>query len=173
MVRSLAHLLPASSCHHPSISRLLAYLLLILRLDSRPEEGNLSPYTNRDQSSSSTPEIYQGIPPTNTGARWESLVELVSRLQPLLPSDREWLKEGTIKPAGDLPVNAGGVADILVGMRGNHKVAVKRYRTFSSSDYLPTYAASVLGSSTLSSLLTRNPPTEVLRRGHSLQSAQE
>ena len=173
MVRSLAHLLPASSCLHPSVSRLLAYLLLILHLDSQPEGGNLSPHTNRDQPDSSTPEIYQGIPPANTGARSEPLVELVSRLQPLLPSDREWLEEGTIEPAGDFPVNAGGLADILVGMRGSHKVAVKRYRIFSSSDYLPTYTASVLGSSMLSSVLTTNPPTEVLRRGHSLQSAQE
>ncbi|KAF9646942.1 kinase-like protein [Thelephora ganbajun] len=67
------------------------------------------------------------------------LCELLRHLRSLLPGDFEWLEEEAIEVASDHPFDAGGTADILIGTMGNRKVAIKRYRLHSFSDYLPTY----------------------------------
>lgn len=77
--------------------------------------------------------------PTDPIPSSELLVELVLQLRPLLPDDCGWLEEGAIELAGDYPVDAGEFANILLGVRGNQRVAVKHYRIFSSSNYFPTY----------------------------------
>ena len=77
--------------------------------------------------------------PTDPNTPSELLVELVLQLRPLLPDDREWLEEGAVELAGDSPVDAGEYSNILTGMRGGQRVAVKHYRICSSSDYFPTY----------------------------------
>lgn len=43
------------------------------------------------------------------------------------------------------PIDAGQVANIFVGMRGNIKVAVKCYRFYPSSGYLPAYMVRISG----------------------------
>ena len=72
----------------------------------------------------------------------EHLIDLVSRLPPLLPDSCEWLEQGALSVVGEHPVDAGSVADVWVGMMGHRKVAIKSYRYYSSSDYLPTYVVS-------------------------------
>ena len=74
----------------------------------------------------------------------ELLVELVLQLRPLLPDDCEWLEEGVIELASDCPVDAGEFANILLGVRGNQRVAVKHYRIHSSSSYFPIYTVNDL-----------------------------
>lgn len=136
-----------SSPHpQPPISRLLARLGLLPRPCAPLNGANLpSPATDvLHQQGTSTLEIDQGLP-TDPDVLCELLVELVSHLQPLLSGDCEWLKEGAIEVTDDRPVAAGEVANIFVGMKGNHKVAIKHYRFYSTSDYLPTYIVGVLG----------------------------
>ena len=76
------------------------------------------------------------------GALHEHITNLVSHLPQLLPDSCEWLEQGSLEVVGDHPVDAGGVADVWVGMMGVRKVAIKSYRYYSSSDYLPTYVVS-------------------------------
>lgn len=82
--------------------------------------------------------------PTDSDALLELLVELMSHLQPLLP-DEEWVKEGTIKSIGDHPGAAGEVANVSVGMKGDHKIAIQQYRLYLASDNLLTYVVGDLG----------------------------
>jgi hypothetical protein len=49
------------------------------------------------------------------------------------------LQQGALEVVEEFPIDGGSVADVLVGMMGNHKVAIKSYRCYSSSDRLPTY----------------------------------
>ena len=74
----------------------------------------------------------------------ELLVEFVLQLRPLLPDDCAWLGDRSIELVSDCPADAGEFANILIGMMGNRKLAIKHYRICSSSDYFPTYMVSVL-----------------------------
>jgi len=116
-----------------SIPRFFSHLRLPFHIGASVEDGWL-PYTT---------DVPDQPTPTDPDALCGFLVELGRHLRPLLPDDREWLEEGTIETIGDSPVDAGEVADILVGMKGNLKVAVKRYRFYSSVDFLPTYMVSI------------------------------
>ena len=79
---------------------------------------------------------------TDPGAVCEHLVDLVGHLRSLLPGSCEWLEQGSLEVVGEHPIDAGGVADIWVGNIGDRKVAIKVYRCYSSSNYLPTYVVS-------------------------------
>ena len=87
------------------------------------------------------PEIDQLLP-TDPGAFSEHPVDIVHHLQPLLPGSCEWLGRGALEVIGEHPVDAGGVADVWVARVGDRKVAIKAYRCYSSSNYLPTYVVS-------------------------------
>ncbi|KAF9642190.1 kinase-like protein [Thelephora ganbajun] len=130
-----------SSFHHQaSVSRLLAYLRLLFRLNNSLEGASLSLRTTDvpgypDPSMSELDQRLQ----THPGALCELLGELLRHLRSSLPGDFGWLVEEAIEVVSDHPFDAGGTADILVGTMGDRKVAIKRYRLHSSSDYLPTY----------------------------------
>jgi len=101
-----------------------------------------SPTTVRpDQSEPARPEIGQ-TSPIDPDALREHLTKLVSRLPPLLPDSCEWVERGALEVVGGLPIDAGGVADVWIGMMGNRKVVIKSYRYCLSSDYLPNYVVS-------------------------------
>jgi len=121
---------------HPQapISRLFSYLRLLFHLKASLQEVDLPPCTTNAHN----------LPvPVDPDALCRLLVKLGRRLRPRLPDDREWLEEGSIEAISDSPVDAGEVADILVGMKGNLKVAIKHYRFYSSSDPIPTYTVSI------------------------------
>lgn len=94
-----------------------------------------------DQSESFPPEIDQLLP-ADPGALCEDLVDLVRHLRPQLQDGCEWLEQGALEIVGEHPVDAGSVADVWVGMIGDRKVAIKSYRCYASSNYLPTYVVS-------------------------------
>ena len=111
------------------------------------------------------------VPPLDPAVLLERLIDLVSRLPPLLPDSCEWLDQGAVEFVGGRPVDAGSVADVWVGMMGNRTIAIKSYRYYSSSDYLPTYVVS-------DTWLVVCTPTaddqsvEILQGGIGLQSSQ-
>jgi len=86
-----------------------------------------------------TSRLDQSKPPLDPGTLREHLIDLVARLPPLLPGSCEWLEQGAFEVIGGRPIDAGSVADVWVGVMGNRRVAIKSYRYYSSSDYLPTY----------------------------------
>ena len=140
MVKPLDSSPHSSFNFHVSTSRLLERLRLLLHPDPPLDGANLSsPAADvPHQLVPSTLEIDQRVP-VDSDVLCELLVELVSHLQPLLPGDCEWLGEGGVEVIDNRPVAAGQVADVLVGIRGNRKVAIKRYRLYSTSDYLQAY----------------------------------
>ena len=128
-------------------SRLFTYLCLLPHLDIPLEQATDSssyPADAPDQQVQPMAETALKLT-TDTGALSELLVELVPQLRSLLPHSCQWLEEGAIEVICDRPINAGEVADILVCMIGDQKVAIKHYRFHSSSDYLPAYMVSVFG----------------------------
>ena len=126
---------------------LLFHLLTSLHLTLHPKNsaGGVDvpshPSIRLDQPESPRPEIDQTLP-IDPGAIREHLIELVSHLPPLLPDSCEWLEPGALEVVGGFPIDAGGVADVWIGMMGNRKVAIKSYRYSLSSDYLPNYVVS-------------------------------
>ena len=94
-----------------------------------------------DQLVPSQPKVDHSLSAGSSAVR-EHLIDLVSHLPPLLPDSCEWLRKEALKVVGRHPIDAGGVADVWVGVMGDHKVAIKSYRYDSSSDYLPTYMVS-------------------------------
>lgn len=123
------------SSFHPKVS--LYRLLTSFRRITHPNaslEGADGPPRTTDVPDQSLP-----IDPDEL---CEHLVELVRQLRPLLPGSYEWLDEESLEMIGEYAIDAGGVADVWAGMIGNRKVAVKAYRCYSSSDYLPTYMVS-------------------------------
>jgi len=126
---------PQRSSFYPraSISRLFFHLRLLFHLKASLQEVDLLSYT---------PNAPDQSVPTDPDALCRLLVELGRHLRPLLPSDREWMEEGAIEVVNDIPVDAGQFADVLVGMKGSLRVAIKHYRFHSSSDYLPAYVVS-------------------------------
>ena len=80
--------------------------------------------------------------PVDPETQHEYLRDLVLRLQESLPVGFQQLDQGVLEVVGRFPVGAGGVADIWLGMMGNRKVAIKSYRRYSSSDWLPSCVVS-------------------------------
>jgi hypothetical protein len=155
-----------SSFHHKApFSRLLASLRLIFHPKTLLEEVNVPPCTTNvpDQSESFPPDSIGQSFPIDPDAQCEHLIDLVSHLQSLLPGSCEWLEQRALEVVGEHPVDAGGVADVWLGMMGNRKVAIKSYRCYSSSDYLPTYVVS--GTYLWRVPLTESLSAEVLQRG--------
>jgi len=135
---------------HPQdlLSRLRAYVRTLCHSETSQERaGSPSDPVNVPDpdvpapADLSIPELL----PADPAASCALLYELTSQLRSWLPCCR-WLEEGTIKFVGDRPVDAGEVANIYLGMRGNRKVIVKCYRFYPSSDYFPTYMVGVLSS---------------------------
>ena len=124
------------SSFHPedSFSSYLASLRLLFRLRTTVQGVNVP-----DQLESSPAEFPSEIDP---GALCEHLVGLLNHLRPLLPGSCEWLERGALEFVGEHPIDAGGVADVRVGKLGDSKIAIKVYRCYSSSNYLPSYAVS-------------------------------
>ena len=117
-----------------SLPRLFAHLRLIFH----PR----APLNGVDVSNQQRPpEIDQSLP-IDPVALCEHLVDLVLHLRPLLPDSCRWMERGALEIVGTHPFAAGGVADVWLGMMGDHKVAIKSYRRYSSSNYLPTYVVS-------------------------------
>ena len=155
-----------------SPSRLFAHIRLPFRIKASLEGAGSSSH------SANIPEqVYQSIPefdhpfPTDPAALCNLLHEVVGQLRPLL-SGCEWLEEGAIKFASDHPVDAGEVADIFIGMRGDQKVVVKCYRFYPSSDYLPSYTVRIFRG-LLVCPAYRSLSVEVPQRGIGLWSVQE
>ena len=122
------------------------HLLTSLRLISHPKAslesvGVSSPTINTNQSESFPTGIDQLLP-IGPGALCEHLVDLGRHLRSLLLDGCEWLGQGALEFIGEHPVDAGGVADVWVGKMGDRKIAIKAYRCYSSSNYLPTYVVS-------------------------------
>ena len=101
----------------------------------------MSPRTANTPNQQFPPAIDQSLP-VDSDVVCEHLVELVGHLRLLLPGGCEWLGQGALEVVGEHPVGAGGVADVWVGKMGGRKVAIKVYRCYSSSNYLPTYVVS-------------------------------
>jgi len=125
------------------VSHLLASLHLILCPKSSAGGVDVPSHATirHDQSDPTRPEIGR-TPQIDSGALHEHLIELVSHLPPLLSDGCGWLERGALELIGGRPVDAGGVADVWIGMMGDRKVAIKSYRYCLSSDYLPTYVVS-------------------------------
>ena len=117
---------------------LLSHLLTSLHSGLHPE----SSLREADMPSSTTSRPDQSKRPLDPGPLREHLIDLVTHLPPLLPDSCEWLEQGAFEVVGERPIDAGSVADVWIGMIGNRKVAIKSYRYYSSSDYLPTYVVS-------------------------------
>ena len=114
-------------------SRLLVYLRLVSNRKTLPEGADVPSRTAGalDQSFLVDPDVV-----------CDHLVDLVDHLRSLLPGSCEWLEQGALEIVGEHPVDAGGVADVWVAKMGDRKVAIKNYRCYSSSNYLPTYVVS-------------------------------
>lgn len=123
-----------------------------------------------DQSRSPLPEVDQS-PLIKPGALCEHITDSVPHLPSLLPASCKWLEQGALEIGGEHPVNAGGVADVWIGMMENHKVAIKSYRRNSCSDYRLTYVVSDAWRATCI-LQTEDISIEVLQRGIGVQSSQ-
>ena len=124
-------------------SRLLASLRLLFHPRTPLEAVNAPSCTASApcQMESFPPEIDR-LSPVDPSAVCEHLVDLVRHLRSLLPGSCEWLEQGALEFVGEHPVDAGGIADVWAGKMGNRKVAIKAYRCYSSSNYLPTYVVS-------------------------------
>jgi hypothetical protein len=127
---------------------------MVFRPRVSPEGVNVS---NQPES----PEIDQSLP-IDLVALCEHLVDLVLHLRPLLPDSCRWMEQGALEIIGAYPFAAGGIADVWVGIMGDRKVAIKSYRCYSSSNYLPTYVVS--GTYLRSIPLTENLLAEILQR---------
>jgi hypothetical protein len=81
------------------------------------------------------------VPERSASYPWEieDLLDHVhNHLRPQLPESCKWLEQEALEIDTERPIDAGGAADILVTRIGNRDVAVKSYRLYSSSSYLPT-----------------------------------
>lgn len=124
-----------------SLSRLFVYIRLLFHIKAS-SEGARPSWHAADAQNQVDPPIPNYFP-TDPAALCDLLDELARHIQSRLP-DCEWLEEGAIRFVADRPVDVGEVANIFVGMRGKRKVAVKCYRFYQSSDYLPTYTVRAL-----------------------------
>ena len=125
------------------VSHLLTFPRRISHQETPLERFDVSSHTTGVPGRSEQfPPAIDELHPTDPGALCKHLVGLVSRLQPLLPASCSWLEPGSIEVVGEHPVDAGGVADVWVGKMGDRRIAIKAYRFYSSSNYLPTYLVS-------------------------------
>jgi len=145
MAQSMARLRSERSFSHPKIpfSRLLASLRLIFHPRTPLEVAHAPSHTASvpDQSMPPVPGVDRSLP-IDPDALRDHLIDLVSHLPPLLPDSCKWLERGDLEVIGERPIDVGGVADVWAGMMGARKVAIKSYRYYSSSDYLPTFVVS-------------------------------
>ena len=129
---------PADMSHHrDSLTRLFTSLRRLSHLRG-PLEWIDAPSTTTDALDQFGPLEIDIDPDT---LRVHSF-DLVLRLQESLPADCKWLDEATIQVDGEFPKAAGGTANVWVGIMGVRKVAIKSYRCYSSSDWLPNYVVS-------------------------------
>ena len=128
-----------------SLSRLSAYIRLLFYI--KASLGGTGPSSHTANTPGHAAPIvleFDQSSPTDPAVLCDLLDELTRNLQSRLPGC-EWLEEGAIEFIGDRPIDAGQVANIFVGMRGNIKVAVKCYRFYPSSGYLPAYMVRISG----------------------------
>jgi hypothetical protein len=95
------------------------------------------------------PDLLQLLPPeldlspmNNAGAPPENLVRGVRNFKPFLPDGCELLGKENLEITTTGPVDAGGIADILIGEKNGTTVAIKSYRQYASSSPLTTYLVS-------------------------------
>ena len=146
-------------------SRLLTSLHLISHLKASPGgvDAPLSTTNGPNQSGSFPPEqVYRSFH-IGPGAACEHLVDPIRHLQLLLPDSCELLEFGTLEVVGGHPIDAGSVADVLVGKMGDRKVAIKVYRCYSSSSCSATCMVSGIYLRRVP--LTKGPSAEALQRG--------
>ena len=145
MSQSIAPFPSKLSPFHPKnhFLRLLTSLRLIFHSNTRLEEADIPSRTTSvpDQLVSPLLGVNRSLL-IDPDALREHLIDLVSHLPPLRPDSYKWLEQGDLEVLGERPIDAGGVADVWVGMMGNRKIGIKSYRYYSSSDYLPTYVVS-------------------------------
>ena len=157
----------------PSLpSRLFARIRLPFRIKASLEAAGSSSH------SANIPEqVYPPIPdfdypfPTDPAELCNHLHELAGQLRSLL-SGCEWLEEGAIEFASDHLADAGEVANIFIGMRGDRKVVVKCYRFYPYTDYLPSYTVRILRD-LFACPAYRSLSVEIPQRGIGLWSVQE
>jgi hypothetical protein len=133
-----------------TFSRLLRYLRPLFHLHETPTpkrtqyEGCGTPPCGviaPDWLQSPLPEL--DLSPINgIGASPERLVIAVQKLKPFLPTGYELLAHGDLEITGQLPIDAGGFADVWAGEWNGTLVAIKSYRCYSSSNCLPVYLVS-------------------------------
>jgi len=150
-------------CPQDAFSCFLTYLRCLHHPKTLPEGVDAPTVVISDQSGPPPQEFYQ-LPPVDPIPLCDCIVDLAPHLPSLLSASCEWLDRGALEVDGEHPVNAGGVADIWVGMMGNRKVAVKSYRRNSSSDHRMTYVVSSTWC-VACVLPTEDPLVEVLQRG--------
>jgi hypothetical protein len=102
-------------------------------------------------------------PPVDPATLRACFLYSVLHLQVLLLNGCGWMKQGAVEIVGAHPVDAGGFADIWIGIMGDRTVAIKSHRCYLSSDNLPAHVVSDI-------YLRRTPLTgclfaEVLQRG--------
>ena len=155
-----------------SISRLSAYIRLLFHIKASLEGTGSSSHTPNtpDQADQAIPEFDRSSP-TDPAVLCNLLDELTRNLQSRLPGC-ELLEEGVIEFIGDRPIDAGQVANVFVGMKGNRKVAIKCYRFYQCSDYLPAYMVRIFCD--LKYVLpTETLSVEIPHRGIGLRPLQE
>jgi len=150
---------PSSFRPEDLFSRLLISLRLVSYPRTSPEGVNVPSFIANvpDQLGQFPPEIDRSLP---------------TDLRSLLPGSCEWLEQGALEVAGGHPVDAGGFADVRVGEMGDRKVAIKVYRSYSSSDCSPTYLVSGAYLRARGAPLTKDPSAEAVQRGTGVQSSQ-
>lgn len=135
-----------------AFSRLLMYLRPLFHPQGIPPSRHTqyewcdtsSPTVDALDHSLSLPLEIDLSPLDSPGTPPEHLVDAVRNLGPFLPTGCELFEQGDLKVVGIRPIDAGGFADLWVGVRKDGtKVAIKSHRCYSSLSCLPTYLVSV------------------------------
>lgn len=134
---------------HPNLSRLRG-----VDEPDQPESSEL------ELSLQTDPEVLRG-----------DLLDLSLRLQVLLHSIWQWMKQEALEVDGPFPVVAGRSADFWRGRMGELEVAIKSYRSYSSSDCLLTYVVSYMYLRYMSCLLTYINSVSTKRRWSAVDSS--
>lgn len=156
-------LLPPANMAEPnsSLTRLFTFRFPLLHPRTPPEGGNVPSFATEGLDQAELPGIDESFP-IDPAVLHAHLLDLVLRLQALLQDSCGWMEQGDIEFVGEHPADAGGVADVRVGKMGNREVAIKSYRSHSSSDHLPIYAVS--GTYLRYAPITESLSAEVLQR---------
>ncbi|KAF9646916.1 kinase-like protein [Thelephora ganbajun] len=115
----------------PQAKDLLTRLFITLRLlfhSKGPVEGTYVPLLAADGPNQlESPEL--DLLPVDPEALREHHLDLVLHLQESLSTNCEWLEQEALEIVGGHPVDAGGFANVWVGIMGDRKVAIKSYRS--------------------------------------------